>query len=66
MVYKIKEYRQEAGMTQKELANKSGVSLNLIAQLESGSIEHTSTQTLVKLAHALEKPVETLFFDKKV
>ncbi|MEG0411113.1 MAG: helix-turn-helix transcriptional regulator [Bacilli bacterium] len=64
MIYKIKEFRQEMGMTQKDLANKSHVSQNLIAQLESGSIEHTSTQTLVKLANALDRPVETLFFEK--
>ena len=49
-------------MTQDELAEKSGVSRTIIAGLESGAIEVTTTRTLEKIALALNSKVEDIFF----
>lgn len=64
MEFKIKEKRIEKGLTQEELANKSKVSRNLIARLETGELKSCSTNTLEKLAAALETSVNNLFFDE--
>ncbi len=61
MQYKVKEYREEMGMTQEELAKKASVSRAIISGLESGSITVTTTKTLVKIADALKKSVSDIF-----
>ncbi|MDO4480511.1 MAG: helix-turn-helix transcriptional regulator [Erysipelotrichaceae bacterium] len=66
MGFKIKEAREEKGITQEELSNKSGVSRNLISRLESGDLKSTSTNTLIKIANALEKSVNDIFFGDNV
>lgn len=66
MGYKIKEVREAAKMTQEELAEKSGVSRTTISQLENGTLRITTTKTLVKLARALNKSVDQIFFDESV
>lgn len=66
MGFRIKKLREEKNWTQKELALESGVSQNLIARLESGSLTSTSTDTLFKLAKALGKKVEDIFFEDDV
>lgn len=63
MGYKIKESREEKGMTQAELSQKSGVSRTIISGLESGRITTTTTDTLKKIADALEKKVSDIFFN---
>ena len=49
-------------MTQEDLATKSGVSRATISGLESGSITVTTTETLRKIASALEVKVSDLIF----
>ncbi len=66
MGYKIKEAREELKMTQEELAAKSGVSRTTISNLENGSTRATSTQTLLKIAKALGKTVDQIFFTEAV
>jgi len=66
MGYKIKEAREELKMTQEELALKSGVSRTTISGLENGSTRATSTQTLLKIARALGKTVDQIFFTEVV
>lgn len=61
MDFKIKELREKAGLSQAELSKESGVSQNLIARLESGSLTNTTTDTLFKIANALGVRVEQLF-----
>nr|WP_272491934.1 helix-turn-helix transcriptional regulator [[Clostridium] innocuum] len=58
--------REERGLTQKELSVKSGISRNLIARLESGDIQNTTTDTLFKIANALGVKAENLFFEDNV
>ena len=61
MPYKIKEYRQKIKMSQSELAQKAGISRATISGLESGNIEVTTTETLIKIASALGKKVSDIF-----
>ena len=63
MGFKIKEVREEKGMTQNELAEKSGVTRSIINGLETGRVTTTTTNTLKKIADALEKKVSEIFFD---
>lgn len=49
MGYKIKEIREEVGMTQAELSEKSGVTRSIINGLETGRTTTTTTDTLKKL-----------------
>ena len=50
-------------MSQTELAEKANVSRAIISGLESGNTVVTTTETLSKLAAALEKKVSDIFFD---
>ncbi|BFK26991.1 MAG: helix-turn-helix transcriptional regulator [Blautia producta] len=63
MGYKIKEIRENAGMTQSELAEKSGVARSIINGLETGRTTTTTTDTLKKIALALDRKVSEIFFD---
>lgn len=63
-VYKIKEYREKAGLTQEELAKKSGVSRTIISALEQGEAKTTKSTTLVSLADALEATVGEIFLQQ--
>ena len=66
MGYRIREIREDRGMTQVELAEKSGVSRTTIYGLETGAEKITTTKTLNKLAHALGVSIDEIFFDKGV
>lgn len=59
---KIKEYREKINMTQEELATKSGVSRAIISGLENNHIDVTTNVTMRKIADALGKKVQTIFF----
>lgn len=50
----VKEYRLKAGMTQMELAEKSGISRYTIIKIERNSVTTVNTETIKKLAAALE------------
>ena len=63
MGYKIKEIREEAGMTQAELSEKSGVTRSITNGLETGRTTTTTTDTLKKIASALNRKVSEIFFD---
>lgn len=66
MGFKIKELREKENLSQAELAQKSGVSQNLIARLESGALTNTTTDTLFKISKALNVKVEKIFFTDNV
>lgn len=63
MQYKIREEREKMGITQEELSKKAGVSRSIISGLESGRTITTSTDTLNKIANALNKKVSEIFLD---
>ena len=60
MPFKIKEARKEKGFTQEELAKRANVSRATIIGLENGTITVTTTETLTKIAGALNKKVSDI------
>ncbi len=50
----IKRFRKEAGLTQKALAGKSGLSFSMISKLESGEQSNPSFETIKKIADVLK------------
>lgn len=61
MEYKIKELRERKRMSQAELSQLSGVSRATIIRIESTDNVVINTQTLERLAKALNVSVKTLF-----
>lgn len=61
--YKIKKYREKKNLSQTELAKISGVSRSIIVGLETGTYTTTTTDTLLKIAKALEVKVQDIFLN---
>jgi len=51
--HKIAELRKRRGLTQAALAERSGVSQPMIAQIESGKLNNLTLKTLARTARAL-------------
>lgn len=66
MGYRIKEIREQKGISQSELSDKSGVTRATIWKLETGEDEVTTSKTLLKIAEALGVTVGDLFLDHEV
>lgn len=64
MEYRLKELREQANMTQQQLAEKSGVSRATITNIERETQVNVMTGTIIKLADALGVEAEELFFTK--
>ena len=58
---RVKELREEAGLTQDELAKKSGISRTMISQLETEQKSDCKVSTLFAIAEVLNKPVSEIF-----
>lgn len=58
--------REKRRLTQDELAKLSGVSRVLICNLENGTVVNTTTDTLRKIAHALNCKISDIFFTGRV
>lgn len=56
----IKKYRTQLGLTQQQLADKLGMSLNFIGKIEVG-YDHPSLYTLVDISNSLEVPLKNFF-----
>ena len=61
MLFRIREIREQAGLTQEELSIKSGVSRATIWALERGEDKVTTTKTLLNIANALGVQLDDLF-----
>ena len=62
MAFLIKQRREQVHLTQDELAQKAGISRQTISNLENGSEQtRTTTETLIKLAAALDCTVSDIF-----
>jgi transcriptional regulator with XRE-family HTH domain len=57
---RLRVVRKRRGPTQRELANRSGVSYSLIGKIEEGERENTHLETLHKLAVVLRVPTSAL------
>jgi transcriptional regulator with XRE-family HTH domain len=66
MGYRLKEIREEKGLTQEELERKSGVSRQTISAIENNSEYQAKSGTLLALANALETTVDKIFFANAV
>lgn len=57
----LRKYRRIAGLTQEQLAAKSGVDATIISRLENGRRARASYDSIVRLARALNlEPTELL------
>ena len=56
----IKQKREAKGLTQQQLADKLGMSLNFIGKIEVG-FDHPSLYTLIDISNCLEIPLKDLF-----
>ncbi|MGW4088248.1 helix-turn-helix domain-containing protein [Nocardia sp. NPDC004750] len=57
---RLRSVRKRSGLTQRELAQSSGVSLSLIRKIEQGERDDTRVQTLRRLAVAMRCPLSAL------
>lgn len=62
MKNRLREVREEKGISQEELSEKSGVSRTTISELETEKKEVTTNITLEKIATALGEKVSNIFF----
>lgn len=53
MALTLKEHRQQAHVSTRELASKSGVSIATIRRIESGSYKHIRPLTIQNVSNAL-------------
>lgn len=63
---KLQEKRKSAGLSQSQLAEKSGISVRVLQNYEQGSrdINKASGETLKKLADALGCQIENIMEEK--
>lgn len=58
---RLKEYRNEAGLSQSQLAAMVGVSRNTISSIETGQFNPTAKLALI-ICIALDKKFEDIFY----
>lgn len=61
LAQKLAEIRQEEGMNQTELAKKMKVSQQFISQIETGSEQNLTIETLLKIAKSLGRGIKISF-----
>ena len=59
---RLREIRESLKMSQEELSEKSGVSRTTISNLENDKVTVSKTDTLTKIADALNETVTAVFF----
>ena len=58
---RLRELRNHKGLTQKELADRVGVSFTYVSKLETGALPPPREKTIVALANALDGELDELF-----
>jgi len=56
----IRAIRQEAGLSQKELAEAAGIDQSYLSMIESGQRRNPGTKVIVRLAQALQVSIDDL------
>lgn len=59
--HKIRQLREETGLTQGQLATSSSVSQGYLSQLENGEVKNPSAAVLLRVAQAIEIDADELF-----
>lgn len=60
--YNIKKQREAAGLTQQQLADKAGITMNYVAKIESKKMQRGCTIVIVgRIADALNIDIRELF-----
>jgi transcriptional regulator with XRE-family HTH domain len=59
---KIKELREQSGMTQEELSHKADISRATLCEIENNPQKMPTVRTLKKLAKALGVSLDRIFF----
>ena len=62
MKNRLKDEREEQGMTQEELSKKSTVSRTIISELENQKTDVITNATLEKISKALNRKITDIFF----
>ena len=62
MQNKLRQARDDANMSQEELAKKSGISRTTISGIESNEDTVVKTSTIIAIANALNKRAQDIFF----
>jgi len=57
---RLKELRKKAGWSQQKLAEKAGLSYNVITKIEQGAAKNPNIQTMIKLADAFQISIDEL------
>ncbi len=57
---RLKELRKKAGWSQQKLAEKAGLSYNVITKIEQGAAKNPNIQTIIKLADAFGISLDNL------
>ena len=59
---RVRHYREKAGLSQIQLAEKANVSRPYVSQIENG-VFNTSLETIISVANALQISIEDLLVD---
>ncbi len=60
--YNIKKHREAAGLTQQQLADKAGITMNYLAKIESKKMQRGCTVVIIgRIADALDIDIRELF-----
>ncbi len=60
--HNIKKYREAANLTQQQLADKAGITMNYVAKIESTKMQRGFTIVIIgRIADALEIDIRKLF-----
>lgn len=60
--YNIRKFREAANMTQQQLADKAGITMNYVAKIESKKMQRGFTIVILgRIADALEIDIRELF-----
>ena len=60
--FNIKKYREAANLTQQQLADKAGITMNYVAKIESKKMQRGFTIVILgRIADALEIDIRELF-----
>ena len=57
---RLKELRKKAGWSQQKLAEKAGLSYNVITKIEQGAAKNPNILTMIKLADAFNISLDEL------